>query len=152
MLTLREVNIKPAIETYDKSLAIDSCDLLAIKNLAYLYTHTSNIDTAIYILTKGMEIDPTDLDLYVSRGHLYFAKQYTKRAADDYNVLVSSGDSSKLYLKRIGIGYYNNLQPALAVKWFELAHKSDTTDYEICYYLGMAYYKKQGDEEKCGLF
>ncbi|MGZ3836748.1 MAG: tetratricopeptide repeat protein [Mucilaginibacter sp.] len=55
-------------------------------------------------------------------------------------VVLSSGDSSKLYLKRIGIGYCNNLQPGEAINFLLKAYKKDSTDYETCSYLGQSYY------------
>ncbi|MGD0341395.1 MAG: hypothetical protein ABSA76_06790 [Bacteroidales bacterium] len=93
-----------AIELYNKSLAIYNKDLNAIKNLSYLYALTVSTDTAIQLLTNGIRIDSTDIDLYIRRAQLYYIKHYTKRALDDYLVDLASGDSSKLYLKRIGIG------------------------------------------------
>ena len=138
---LKKGNYKYAIDLYNKSLSINKKNLSAIKNLAYLYANTMESDTAIQLLTKGIEIDPTDMDFYISRAHLYYSKRYTKRALDDYLVLLSSGDSSKLYLKRIGIGYCNNLQPKEAIFYLLKAYKIDSLDYEACSYLGQSYYK-----------
>ena len=75
------------------------------------------------------------------RAQLYYLKHYTKRALDDYLVILASGDSSKLYLKRIGIGYSFNLQPGEAIPYLLKAYKSDSTDYETCNYLGQCYFK-----------
>lgn len=138
---LKKGNFKYAIDLYNKSLSIYQKNLPAIKNLAFLYANTMQPDTAIQLLTKGMEIDPADMDLYVSRAQLYYSKRYTKKALDDYLVLLSSGDSSKLYLKRIGIGYCNNLQPKEAIFYLLKAYKIDSLDYETCSYLGQSFYK-----------
>jgi tetratricopeptide (TPR) repeat protein len=100
-----------------------------------------NSDTAIQLLTRGIEIDSTDMDLYLGRAQLNYSKNYTKRALDDYKVILASGDSSKLYLKRIGIGYSFNFQPREAIDYLLMAYKVDSVDYETCSFLGQCYYK-----------
>jgi tetratricopeptide (TPR) repeat protein len=81
------------------------------------------------------------MDLYIRRAQLYYIKHYTKRALDDYLVVLASGDSSKLYLKRIGIGYNYNFQPSEAIFYLLKAYKSDSTDFETCSFLGQCYLK-----------
>lgn len=130
-----------AIDLYNKSLSINNKNLSAIKNLSYLYASTMNPDTAVQILTRGIEIDSTDMDLYMRRAQINYSKGYTKRALDDYLVLLASGDSSKLFLKRTGIGYSYNLQPKEAISYLLLAFKADSADYETSSFLGQCYYK-----------
>lgn len=130
-----------AIYLYNKSLSIDSKNLSAIKNLSFLYASTMNADTAVQILSRGIEIDSTDMDLYMRRAQINYSKSYTKRALDDYLVLLASGDSSKLYLKRAGIGYSYNFQPKEAIRYLLLAYKADSADYETSSFLGQCYYK-----------
>ena len=138
---LKKEDFENATQLYNKSLFINDRDLTAIKNLAYLYSLAGRADTSILLLTRGMEIDSTDIDLYLSRASLYYAGHYTNSALDDYMVVLSSGDSSKLYLKRIGIGYCNNLQPEEAIDYLLKAYNKDPTDYETCSYLGQSYFK-----------
>jgi len=147
---LRKDNFEDAITLFNKSLSIDSNNVSAIKNLSYLYASTSRWDTAVAILGKGMKIDPADMDLYARRAQLFYSRNYTKRAMDDYLKILASGDTSKLYLKRVGIGYSFNLQPAKAIPYLLLAHRSDTTDYETCSYLAQCY-ERSGDN-KNGVF
>lgn len=130
-----------AIDLYNKSLSINNKNLSVIKNLSFLYASTMNSDTAIQILTRGIEIDSTDKDLYIRRAQINYSKNYTKRAMDDYLVLLATGDSSKLYLKRTGIGYSYNFQPKEAIRYLLLAYKVDSADYETCSFLGQCYYK-----------
>jgi tetratricopeptide (TPR) repeat protein len=84
-----------AIDLYNKSLSINNKNLSVIKNLSFLYASTMNSDTAIQILTRGIEIDSTDKDLYIRRAQINYSKNYTKRAMDDYLVLLAFGYSSK---------------------------------------------------------
>jgi tetratricopeptide (TPR) repeat protein len=139
--TLKKGDYEYAKDLYNKSMAINDKNLTAIKNLSFLYASTMNSDTAIQLLTRGIEIDSSDMDLYIRRAQLNFSKNYTKRALDDYMVVLASGDSSKLYLKRIGIGYSYNLQPKEAIVYLLKAYKVDSVDYETCSYLGQCYYK-----------
>ena len=138
---LKKEDYSSAIDLYNKSISINNKNLNALKNLSYLYALTVSTDTAIQILSNGIKIDSTDIDLYTRRAQLYYLKHYTKRALDDYLVILASGDSSKLYLKRIGIGYCYNLQPNEAIHYLLKAYKSDSTDYETCSYLGQCYFK-----------
>jgi type IV pilus assembly protein PilF len=130
-----------ATDLYNKSLSINQKNLTAIKNLSYLYAATMNSDTAIQLLSKGIEIDSSDMNLYIMRAQLYYSKSYTKRALDDYLVILASGDSSKIYLKRTGIGYSYNFQPQKAIVYLLKAYKADSSDYETCSYLAQCYYK-----------
>ncbi len=138
---LKNGNFYDAIDLYNKSLSINDKNLSVIKNLSFLYASTLDPDTAIQILTRGIEIDSTDMDLYIRRAQINYSKNYTKRALDDYLVLLASGDSSKLYLKRAGIGYSYNFQPKEAIKYLLLAYKADSSDYETCSFLGQSYFK-----------
>ena len=138
--SLKKGDLDYATVLYTNILAIDNKNIVAIKNLAYLYSVTKNYETAVQLLTTGIGIDSSDMDLYIRRASLNYSKHYTKRALDDYLVVLASGDSSVLYLKRIGIGYCNNLQPDVAVKYLHKAYDLDTSDYETCSYLGQSYY------------
>ena len=138
---IKKEDYEKAAQLYNKSLSINEKDLTAIKNLAYLYSNAGRSDTSIQLLTRGIGIDSTDTDLYVSRASLYYARHYTSSALDDYMVVLSSGDSSRLYLKRIGIGYCNSFQPREALIYLLKAYNKDSSDYETCSYLGQSYYR-----------
>ncbi len=149
--TMKKDEYDKAIELYNKSLSVNQKDLTALKNLSFLYASTLHADTAIQLLTRGIQIDSTDMDLYLMRANLNYSLDYRKRALDDYLVLLSSGDSSKLYLKRIGIGYSYNLQPDKAIIYLLKAYKADSSDYETCSFLGQCYFKTK-DMGKSALF
>lgn len=136
---LRKGEFDTAIDLFSKSLEINGNNINAIKNVASLYALTYRADTAVQILTRGIQIDPSDMDLYVRRAALNFSVNYTKRALDDYLKIISTGDSSVLYLKRAGIGYTYNLQPKQAIEFLLKAYKKDSTDYEVSSYLARNY-------------
>jgi tetratricopeptide (TPR) repeat protein len=138
---LKKEDFSKAIDLYNQSLSVNNKNLSALKNLAYMYSVTMRSDTAIQLLTNGIEMDSSDVDLYVRRAQLYYLKKYTKRALDDYLVVLSTGDSSKIYLKRAGIGYCNNFQPKLAINYLLKAYNKDSSDFETCNYLGQSFYK-----------
>ena len=140
--SLRKGDYDKAIDMFSSSLALNPKNLNAIKNLAYLYSRSSRIDTAIQLLTRGIAIDPTDMDLFARRAALNYSINYSKRALNDYLKILSSGDSSVLYLKRAGIGYSNNLQPKEAIQYLIMAHNKDSTDTEILSFLARNYQKK----------
>jgi len=138
---LRKGFYPTAIEYYNKSLALNGKNISSIKNLSFLYASTLRADTALKLLTMGIEIDPTDLDLYIRRAELNYLYNYTKRALDDYLKILATGDSTVLYLKRAGIGYSNNLQPEKAIEYLLIAYNKDSADYEVASYLARNYQK-----------
>lgn len=137
--SLRKGNNNKAIDFFSRSLAINPKNINAIKNISYLYAITHRIDTAIQLLKRGIEIDPTDMDLYARRAALNYSLHYTKRALDDYLVILASGDSTLLYIKRAGIGYANNLQPKESNVYLLKAFQKDTTDLETMTFLARNY-------------
>lgn len=137
---LRLMNYDTAIYLYEKSIKINDKSIAVRKNLSFLYQKVGMIDSAIYHLTKGIETDSTDYDLYNRRGDIYFGLKLHFKAGMDYNKVLSSGDSSKIVLKRMGIGLLNNLQNVEALTYFKAAFKKDSGDFEIPSYLGQTYY------------
>jgi tetratricopeptide (TPR) repeat protein len=136
---LRKGDFNNAIELYSRSLALNNRNTNALKNLSYLYSSTNRVDTALQLLSMGIKIDPVDMDLYVRRAGLNYIVNYTKRALDDYLKILNSGDSAFLYLKRVGVGYFYNLQPKEALKYFLIAYAKDSSDYETASYLARTY-------------
>jgi tetratricopeptide (TPR) repeat protein len=138
--SLKNGDFPAAIEWYNKSLSLNEHNLTAIKNLSWLYASNMQPDTAIQLLSKGIEIDSTDLDLHIRRAQINFSKNWTKKALDDYLVLLAAGDSTTIYLKRAGIGYCYNFQPKEAIVYLLKAYEADSTDYETSSFLGQSYY------------
>ncbi len=108
--------------------------------MAYIYAASQKPDSAVLLLSQAIKTDPNDMDLYSRRAQIYFYMNYNKKALEDYLVLLSSGDSSVINLKRTGIEYCNTMQPALAVKFLYKAFLKDSSDYETCSYMGQSYY------------
>lgn len=148
---LRKGDSKTATEMFNSSLAVNPKNINAIKNVAYLYAISHRIDTAIVLLTRGIDLDPADMDLLARRAALNYSLNYTKRAMDDYLKILASGDSTLLYLKRTGIGYSNNLQPNEAIRYLLMAYHKDTTDYEVLTFLARSY-EKIKDLKKCAVY
>jgi tetratricopeptide (TPR) repeat protein len=138
---LKKGDFENAVTRYNKSLALNEKNISSIKNLSFLYALTYRPDTAIVLLTKGIEIDSTDMDLFTRRASLNYSLSYTKRAMDDYLKILNSGDSSVLFLKRAGIGYHFNLQPEKAIEYLLLAYQKDTSNIEVVKYLAEDYNK-----------
>jgi len=139
--SLRKGDFLYSIDQFNRSMALNKKNTNAIKNLAFLYSNTMRVDTAIILLTRGIAIDPEDLDLYVRRANINFLISHTKRALDDYLKLLKTGDTTFIYLKRAGIGYSNNLQPKESNVYLKLAFKKDSTDYETATFLAQNYDK-----------
>ena len=135
---LKKGDYDKAIDMYNRSLAINSNNLNAIKNLAYLYTGI-RVETSLQLLAKGIRIDSSDMDLYARRAAINFTIFNYKKALDDYLKIINAGDSSVLNLKRAGIGFTVNHQSKEAVLYLTKAYEKDTADYETLSYLAQNY-------------
>jgi tetratricopeptide (TPR) repeat protein len=144
---LRKGMHKDAMHMYERSLSLNARNLNAIKNLSYLYAAQFGADTAIQLLTKGISIDSTDIDLYTRRASINFTVSRYVEALPDYLKIVGSGDSTLLNLKRTGIcSIQRNFRDA--AKYLLLAYKKDSTDTDIISNLGMVY-RLMGDHKSC---
>ena len=128
---LKKEELENAKSMFNRSLKLNPKNLNAIKNLAYIYAGTISADTALRLLTRGISIDSTDMDLYARRAAINFTIFNYSKAKDDYLKLISSGDSSLLNLKRAGMGFAINHQPKEAVRFLLLAYNKDTVDIEV---------------------
>ncbi len=138
---LRMENYDEAINLYEKSKLLNCKNVSVFKNLSYLYLKKSMIDTAIYQLNCGVEIDSTDIDLYSRRADIYYSQNYHFRARPDYFRVLASGDSSKIVLKKLGIGLAYNDQPIDALTYLLASFQKDSNDFETTSYIGQSYYK-----------
>jgi tetratricopeptide (TPR) repeat protein len=138
---LRMGELDTAQVLFEKSLSTNYKNIPSLKNLSYIYYKKNMIDTALYQLNQGIKYDSTDMDLYSRRADIYYSLDYHFRARPDYLRILASGDSSKLVLKRVGIGLAYNDQPTLALKYLHWAFQKDSSDFEIISYLGQMYYK-----------
>lgn len=139
--TLRKGEFNKARKILEKSLSKNPKNIPTLKNLSFIYFRKGLTDTAIYQLNQGISYDSTDIDLYIRRADIYYSKNHHFRARPDYLRVLASGDSSKLVLKRLGIGLAYNNFPIDALGYLLQAYQKDSNDYEISSYIGQTYYK-----------
>jgi len=125
---------------FEKSLSINSKNIPTLKNLSFIYYKQNMIDTAMYLLNQGLMYDSTDLDLYSRRADILYSQNLQYRAGEDYLRILASGDSSKIVLKRIGIGLAYNNHHINALKYLLEAYQKDSNDFEISSYIGQTYF------------
>lgn len=138
---LRKREFSTAIDYYEKSFAKNRENLTAIRNLSYLYPFVNKTNIALQLLSEGLKIDPLDTDLYARRATIYFSRDQAKLYLADYLKILAYGDSTVLYLKRAGIGYFKSSNPTEAVVFLEKAYEKDSTDYELLDYLAKSYHQ-----------
>jgi len=138
---LKKGDSEKAIDMFKRSLELNPKNTNAIKNLAYLYAGTIGGDTAIQLLSIGIAIDSTDMDLIARRAAINFTISNYELALDDYLKLLSSGDSSVLNLKRTGMGYGKLRQPKHAIEFLLKAYNKDSLDLDVLSNLGQNYFQ-----------
>lgn len=136
---LKKEEPAPAIKMFTRSLLINKKNINAIKNLAYLEAQTMGAEKAVKSLTRGIDIDSSDMDLYARRAAINYTVYRYKDALKDYQKLLSSGDSSFLNLKRTGLCSAQLQQPKKAVKFLMKAHEKDTADIEVISNIALNY-------------
>jgi tetratricopeptide (TPR) repeat protein len=144
-------NNQKAIDTYKKSLEINKNNIVTIKSLSLILKKLKRYDSALYYLNKGITIDSSDLDLYLRRADVYYALNYHRQAREDYMRILRSGDTTAQVLKKIGLGYQYAEKYKNAEKYLYLSYLKDTTDYELCRFLGSTYNELK-EYEKSVLF
>jgi len=136
---LKKGDTEKAIDMFNRSLVLKPNNTNAMKNLAYLYAGTIGADTALKLLTKGIAVDSSDMDLYARRAAINYTISDFKPALNDYLKILSSGDSSVLNLKRAGISLAKTNQPKTAIEYLLKACTKDAADYEIMANLAQNY-------------
>jgi tetratricopeptide (TPR) repeat protein len=137
--SLRAGDFNTAMLMFNKSLEVNPKNINAIKNLAYIYAGTISGNKAIRLLTTGIEIDSTDMDLYARRAAINFTISNFIKALNDYQIMMASGDSSLLVMKRTGIGLAKDNKPRQSIFYLRKAYEADTTDLETASYLAQNY-------------
>lgn len=136
---LRKGESVKAIDMFNRSLSLNKKNLNAIKNLAYLYAGSIGADTAVQLLTRGIIIDSTDIDLYARRAAIYYTISNYPKALPDYLKILSSGDSSFFNLKRAGLCSAQTFQAKNAIKFLLKAYEKDTSDVDVLSNLALNY-------------
>jgi tetratricopeptide (TPR) repeat protein len=79
-----------------------------------------------------------------------FANLKLDKHAKAYTIfkrLYTMGDSSAYVLKHLGVAEMKTERPLLAQKHLYKAHLRDTTDFQLCYFLGTTYFETENKED-----
>lgn len=117
----------------------DSTNLMVVLDLSRIYIRTEKNDTAISILNKAIRLYPNSGRLYSRRGNANFGKNYHYRAIPDFIKATELNAGSALINKRLGISKFMTKKYEEARDILEELIVKDTSDYQICMYLGNTY-------------
>ncbi len=129
------VALDEGIEFFSDAIRGGARDTYPLKVRAIIYAEVKH-DTghAITDLTEAIRIDPTDLGLYVVRGHLWAIEQQYENAIADYThvlELVGRAPKTAAIFQARGRAYkaQRELEKAIADYTRALAHEPDSADY-----------------------
>ncbi len=132
-------SIEIAIKFYEEALTINSEDQVIAYKLANLYFKNKNYTKTIEICNIILNNDTTNKKFIKLKGIASFNNNDFIEAESKFNYLFNEGDSSKFIIKSLGISEFNNSSFETSREHLNLAYKLDSTDSEICFYLGKAY-------------
>lgn len=125
-----------AREIFTKVVKLNPGDISALAKLANIYLRTQVYSQAIYLCNKALQRDPENRTVIKIKGLAAFRQGDTEIAEDCFSYLLEQGDSSIVILKHLGISEVKNFADNRSYEHLLLAYKQDTTDHEVCYFLG----------------
>ncbi|MFC2089405.1 tetratricopeptide repeat protein [Bacteroidota bacterium] len=136
-----------ARESFNKLIRINPGDIVTLGKLANIHLRLIEPETAIMICNKAMAYDSTNRTIIKIRGIAAFRIGDFEHAQSDLSYLIENGDSSIATLKHLGISEYKSYYYKDAEDHLHLAHMKDTSDHEICYFLGKVLVYNEAPEE-----
>jgi len=131
--------ILSARDTYRKVVRINPKDIVTLGKLANIQLRLKEYEGAIANCEKGLLLDSTNSPLTRIKGLASFRKSDFITSAACFRQILASGDSGIVILKHLGISEIKNYDFHGAREHLLLAREKDTTDYELCFFLGRAF-------------
>ncbi|MBQ9246125.1 tetratricopeptide repeat protein [bacterium] len=145
-------DVEKAVEHYQTVITINQSPKwtsVAAQTLGFIFQeNVKNLDAAISAYQNAYNITPSDIDIYLHLGNVFFEKGSQENALAVYKkALELSPHSAKLHCN-LGYLYWNKGDIEEAVKEYEKAIKYDNT-YDIAYNnLGVIYLDDLGRVQK----
>lgn len=139
-----------ARESYIKVVMLNPNDVIVLGKLANLQLKIPDYeryDMAIYYCNLALLIDSTNRSIIKIKGIAAFRKGDFEMAEENFDYLFEKGDSSISTLKHLGISEYKNEYHEDSYNHLMLAYKQDTSDHEVCYFLGRDLIYNRAPEE-----
>lgn len=137
--TSTKLQLKRAINYFEKAATIDPNDFGSFKNMGVVYYQLEDYQQAIRVSKKAILLKPDDYPIYENLGDIYFKLNNYPEAIKAYRIPVNSNHSTPTSLKRYAASYFNLKNYAKAIEWFTVGVKRYPEDVEMWTNLGNMY-------------
>jgi tetratricopeptide (TPR) repeat protein len=135
-----------SIYYFNRSLDLNPHDQGTSKKLANVLLKKKQYDQAIDVCDKILADDSTLVKFINIKALCNFKKDNFELAKKDYTYLIQRGDSNLTLLKNLGICELNVSEFQKSRELLLKAFQLDSSDVEICFYLGKGFYNSMTPE------
>ena len=141
-------NIDSAIFYFEKVLLLKKYDSQSVNKLCNLYIKKKNYKRGIEVSESYISYDTTNIRINRLNAYLYLLNKDYNVSKIKFTRCVKNNDTTDFVYKYLGTSYFKLEIYDTAQVFLEKAYFKDTTDAQVCYFLGMScsasYYKALG--------
>ena len=148
---IKQDQLDEAAENFQLCTELMPDKIDAYKNLAFVYSQAGNTEDAIEAYKKGLEVDPTDVEMKNFLGVLYYqSKQYDAAIEVLSQVLEESDPTTEAYkqaLFNVAFSYDLKGEPEKAIQAYKNALEAVPGDKDLNFNLARLYYMQDNFDE-----
>lgn len=141
-------NIDSAIFFFEKTLDLKKYDAQSVNKLCNLYIKKKNYSRGIEVSELYKAFDSTNIRINRLNAYLYLLNKDYNVSKIKFTRCVENNDTTDFVYQYLGTSYFKLEIYDSAQIYLEKAYFKDTTDAQVCYFLGMScsasYYKALG--------
>ena len=134
-------NYSVALEYLEEALAIDPLNVLALRNLGYLFEIQRDHERAIAEYSRAIELAPKRPDLYIEVGRQYQRLDEWGLAIESYEKAANVGETA-FALDALGWALWQSGDHLQALRILRRAAELEPENGLVLAHLGMAYYRR----------
>lgn len=146
----RESQYKKSIESYEKSIQLDSASFQSFIQLSELYEYQGEFEKALQYAKKAAQRDPNSYRSFSQLGDLYKAKRDYENAIASFRKAISINPTEGLL--KLGDLYKEKKEYDLAIEQYKKALELDTTLSMAYYHIGLVHYEKKDYDKAINSF
>ncbi len=144
---MEEEDFKPAIQAYQKAVALAPQSVSDVINLGIANYHGDQNERSIEILNKALTMDSDPVFAHYTLGLAYKKIGDSTRAMQHFKQVVEQDDTDPASLYNYGLSLTQLKRDQEAVPWYEKTIEHDPK-HSSAYYQLLLYYSRQGNMKK----
>ena len=102
-----QLNFKPARQTYQEALAVDSTHVRSLYQLSRIYLGLKEHDSVLKYTAQGLKVAEGDVGLTNLRAQSFFNETEYEKAIPLFEKLIESGEEKEFVIKKLAYSYFN---------------------------------------------